>query len=91
MTAALDVQIPTPRLSPDPTPVRRSSARTATRTGPSTDQVLAAVVAFLATDGRADRWLRDPRPCPCVRWGDECELCAFVTKLAQRALAGGTT
>ncbi len=89
MTAALDVRVPSPRLSPDPTPARRPSARTATRSAPSTEQVLAAVVAFLSLDGRAHRWLHQPRPCPCTRTGSECEQCAIVTTLAQQALARG--
>ena len=78
MTIAVNVRIPAPRLSPDPSPQGRS-----------TEQLLASAVAFLAADGRADRWLSSTRPCPCVLWGDECERCAFVTMLAQRAIAGG--
>ncbi|MGD9749722.1 MAG: hypothetical protein AB7W59_01885 [Acidimicrobiia bacterium] len=50
---------------------------------------MSAVVAFLAEDGRAERWLDSPRPCPCTRTGSECEHCAIVTTLAQQALAGG--
>lgn len=79
MTIAVNVRIPAPRPS-----VR-------TRTAPSMDEVVSAVVAFLAVDGRAQRWLDAPRPCPCTRTGDECLRCYAVTVLARQAIAGGAT
>lgn len=72
----------------DTTPVIIPAQRTASpRVRRTTAEHHAAALAFLADDGRAQRFLAHPRRCACSRAARPCPPCATVLGLARRVCA----